>query len=220
MPARSAFPGAEQFLPTSRSLAALRKAAAGCHGCDLYKESTQTVFGAGDARARLLLVGEQPGDVEDKEGKPFVGPAGRVLTRALADAGLDDTSRFVTNAVKHFYFRRAGKRRLHKTPRAAHVTACRPWLRAEVEAVTPDLVVCLGATAVKSVFGDEVRVLRDRGAVLERDSAVGPGTFVVTVHPSAVLRAPGEDRDATYGAFVADLKIAAAALTGHGPVAR
>jgi len=209
---RLAHPGAEKFLPDARSLSALRAAAASCEGCDLFRDATQTVFGAGAARARLLLVGEQPGDVEDTKGAPFVGPAGRVLNRALGDAGLDRTPTFVTNAVKHFSFRRAGNRRLHQTPRAGQISACRPWLRAEVEAVHPDLVVCLGATAVKSLFGDDVKVLRDRGAVLERDSTAGPGTFVITIHPSAVLRAPAEDRDDTYGAFVADLKVAAAAL--------
>jgi DNA polymerase len=209
---RVAYPGAEQYLPTKRSLAALRTAAAACQGCDLFRDATQTVFGAGAARARLLLVGEQPGDVEDTRGAPFVGPAGRVLHRGLADAGLDQTPTFVTNAVKHFSFRRAGKRRLHQTPRAGQVSACRPWLRAEVEAVHPELIVCLGSTAAKSLFGDDVRVLRDRGTVLERDSALGAGAFVVTIHPSAVLRAPPEDRDAIYAAFVADLTLAAAVV--------
>jgi DNA polymerase len=212
VPARVQYPGAEQFLPESRSLTALRNAAAGCEGCDLFADATQTVFGAGAARARLLLVGEQPGDVEDTKGAPFVGPAGRVLNRALAEAGLDRTPTFTTNAVKHFSFRRAGNRRLHQTPRAGQIDACRPWLRAEVEAVHPELIVCLGATAAKSLFGDEIRVLRDRGTVLERDSAVGPGAFVVTVHPSAILRAPPEDRDAAYAAFVSDLKVAAAVV--------
>lgn len=209
MAGRSSFPGAEQFLPARRSLSALRTAAQGCEGCDLYRDATQTVFGSGEAKARLLLIGEQPGDVEDVEGTPFVGPAGRVLDRALADAGLDRTPTFVTNAVKHFYFRRAGKRRLHQTPRAGHISACRPWLQAEVAAVAPDVIVCLGGTAAKSVLGNDVRVLRDRGTVLERDSAVGPGVFVVTVHPSSILRTPPEDRDAAYEGLVADLKVAA-----------
>jgi uracil-DNA glycosylase family protein len=212
VPGRSSFPGAEQFLPDSKALSALRKAAAGCRGCDLYADATQTVFGAGAARARLLLIGEQPGDVEDTEGAPFVGPAGRVLDRALSDAGLSDVPSYVTNAVKHFHYRRTGKRRLHQTPRAGHISACRPWLVAESAAVRPELVVCLGSTAVKSVLGSDVRVLRDRGTVLERDSALGPGSFVVTVHPSAILRTPSEDRDAAYGGLVADLKVAAAAL--------
>jgi len=210
VPARSDYSGAEEFLPEGRSLAALREASRACRGCDLYQDATQTVFGDGAARATLLLVGEQPGDVEDTKGAPFVGPAGKILHRALADAGLQDVPTFITNAVKHFYFRRAGKRRLHQTPRAGHIAACRPWLRAEVEAVDPDLVVCLGGTAAKSVLGSDVRILRDRGTLLERDSAVGLGTFVVTVHPSAILRTPPEDRDAAYAAFVADLEVAAA----------
>lgn len=212
MPGRSRHPGAEEFLPESRTLSALRDAAASCQGCDLYADATQTVFGAGPARARLVLVGEQPGDVEDTEGAPFVGPAGRVLERARADAGLTDIPTYVTNAVKHFHFRRQGKRRIHQTPRAGHVSACRPWLDAELETLHPDLVVCLGSVATKAVLGNDVRVLRDRGTALERDSTVGTGTFVVTVHPSSVLRA-GADRDAAYAAFVADLKVAAALVS-------
>jgi DNA polymerase len=211
--ARSSFPGAAQFVPDERSLTALRAAAADCRGCDLYADATQTVFGAGPKRARLVLVGEQPGDVEDTEGEPFVGPAGRVLRRALAEAGLDATPAYVTNAVKHFSFRRAGKRRLHQTPRAAQITACRPWLQAELAALRPGVIVCLGSVAVKSMLGNDVRVLRDRGTVLERDSAVGPATFVVTVHPSSILRTPAEDRDAAYAALVADLKVVAAFLS-------
>lgn len=212
MAARTAYPGAEQFLPERRSLSALRTAAADCQGCDLYRDATQTVFGAGDAKAAILLVGEQPGDVEDKQGAPFVGPAGRMLDRALHDAGLGETPSFVTNAVKHFHYRRAGNRRLHQTPRAGHISACRPWLQAEAAALDPDVVVCLGSTAVKSLFGDAVKVMRDRGTLLERDSAIGPGSFVVTVHPSAILRTPPEDRDAAFAAFVADLKVAAAVV--------
>lgn len=212
MAGRSSHPGADQYLPDSRSLKSLREAAASCRGCDLYEDATQTVFGAGSARARLLLVGEQPGDVEDTGGAPFVGPAGKLLDRALADAGLEGTPTFVTNAVKHFHFRRAGKRRLHQTPRAGHVAACRPWLRAEVEAVHPELTVCLGSTAAKAAIGNEVRVLRDRGAVLRRDGAIGSGSYLVTVHPSSVLRGPPEDRENAYAALVADLKVAAAFL--------
>jgi DNA polymerase len=212
VPGRSSFPGAEQFLPESRSLTRLREASAGCRGCDLYEDATQTVFGAGAAHARLLLIGEQPGDVEDTRGAPFVGPAGKLLARALADAALGDTPTYMTNAVKHFHYRREGKRRLHQTPRAGHVSACRPWLQAEVEAVHPELTVCLGSTAAKSALGNDVRVLRDRGAVLEREGVVGSGSYLVTVHPSSVLRGPPEDRDEAYAALVSDLKVAAAFL--------
>ena len=210
MPARTGYPGAGEFVPASRSLPTLSKAAAQCRGCDLYEDATQTVFGAGAARARLILVGEQPGDVEDVEGKPFVGPAGRMLDRAIAEAGLGEVPTFVTNAVKHFHYRRHGKRRIHETPRAGHIAACRPWLGAEFAAVRPELIVCLGSVAAKAVIGNDVRVLRDRGTILERDGTVGPGPFVVTVHPSSILRTPSEDRDAAYSAFVADLKVVAA----------
>ena len=212
MPGRTSYPGAAEFVPDSRSLATLRTAAQACRGCDLYADATQTVFGAGTARARLVLVGEQPGDVEDVEGKPFVGPAGRMLDRALAEAGLDDVATYVTNAVKHFHYRRHGKRRIHETPRAGHIAACRPWLGAELAALRPHLTVCLGSVAAKALIGNDVRVLRDRGTVLERDGTVGPGPFVVTVHPSSILRSPAEDRDAAYSAFVADLKVVAAVV--------
>jgi DNA polymerase len=210
---RSAYPGAEEYLPGGRSLPTLRKAAAACRGCDLYEDATQVVFGHGPADARLMLVGEQPGDVEDKDGKPFVGPAGKVLARAVTDAGLDEIPTFVTNAVKHFSFRRSGKRRLHQTPKAGHISACRPWLRAEIEAVHPELLVCLGSVAVKAVLGNDVRVLRDRGSILDRDGPVGRGRFLVTVHPSSILRTPAEDRDTAYAALVADLKVAASVLS-------
>jgi len=214
VPPRTRHPGAEQFLPAATDLAALADAARSCRGCDLYADATQTVFGRGAARAAVLLVGEQPGDVEDVEGQAFVGPAGRLLDRALAEAGIERDRLYVTNAVKHFHFSQRGKRRLHQTPQAGHVSACRPWLRAEVAAVRPALIVCLGATAVKAVLGNEVRVLRDRGAVLEQDSLVGPGAFLVTVHPSAILRAPPEDREQAMGEFVADLRLAAGYLAG------
>lgn len=207
--ARSRFPGAEEFLPAGSDLAELRRAAPSCRGCDLYEPATQVVFGAGAAGAELMFVGEQPGDVEDQRGEPFVGPAGGVLKRAVGEAGLADTPTYVTNAVKHFYFSPRGNRRLHQTPRAAHITACRPWLRAETEAVQPALTVCLGATAAKAVLGPDVRVLRDRGALLEQPSLTGAGAVLVTIHPSAVLRAPDEDRQATYDGLVSDLRVAA-----------
>jgi len=210
---RETFPGADAFLPARHTLPELRRAAADCHGCDLVERATQVVFGEGPADAQLLFVGEQPGDVEDRRGEPFVGPAGGVLHRAIGDAGLADTPSFVTNAVKHFNFSERGTRRLHQTPRAGHVTACRPWLRAEVEAVQPRLTVCLGATAARSVLGPSVRVLRDRGAVLDTPSLVGGGPTLVTIHPSAVLRTPDDERAAAYDGLVADLRVAAQHLS-------
>jgi uracil-DNA glycosylase family protein len=208
MAARDAFPGAEQFLPAGRSLDELRAAAPECRGCDLFARAEQVVFGDGTKDADLVFVGEQPGDVEDRRGEPFVGPAGGVLHRAIGEAGLAGTPSFVTNAVKHFNFTERGTRRLHQTPRAGHVTACRPWLRAELEAVRPRLVVCLGATAARSVLGPSVRVLRDRGAVLDTAPLVGSGPTLVTIHPSAVLRAPDDERGAAYDGLVADLRVA------------
>lgn len=208
MATRESFPGAEQFLPAGRSLADLRAAAPECRGCDLYQRADQVVFGDGSDDAELLFVGEQPGDVEDRRGEPFVGPAGAVLHRAIDEAGLGATPSYVTNAVKHFNFTERGKRRLHQTPRAGHVTACRPWLRAEVEAVGPKLVVCLGATAARSVLGPSVRVLRDRGAVLDSVPLLGSAPTLVTIHPSAVLRAAEGERAAAYDGLVSDLRVA------------
>lgn len=220
MPAK--FPGAAEFVPEDANLSALEKAAATCRGCDLYERATQTVFGAGRARAALLLVGEQPGDVEDRQGKPFVGPAGRVLDRALEEAGISTSSAYVTNAVKHFRWKPAerGKRRLHDKPSQAQAAACRPWLAAELAAVRPDVVVALGATAAGSLFGSGFRLTRARGEVLAWPPASGPfqdddspvRAAVATIHPSAVLRAPDGDRDKVYAGFVADLSIAADAL--------
>jgi DNA polymerase len=209
---RSQYPGAERFRPDTASLTALREAARSCRGCDLYAGATQTVFGRGPRRARLMLVGEQPGDVEDREGKAFVGPAGRLLDDALEQAGLAGAELYVTNAVKHFSFVERGKRRIHQTPRVGQVTACRPWLTAEIAAVDPALIVCLGSTAVRSLLGPDVRVLRDRGAVIERDSEAGRRRYLVTVHPSSVLRGPPEDRQQAMAALVADLRVAAQAL--------
>lgn len=214
------YPGAEQFLPSSHTVAKLRAAAQRCEGCDLYAAATQTVFGRGSARARLMLVGEQPGDVEDKQGSAFVGPAGRLLDRALADAGLADTPAYVTNAVKHFRFRAAGKRRIHEKPSAAQTTACRPWLAAELEVVRPAVLVAMGATAAGSLFGPRFRLTHHRGADLgwppESGAFAADETpiehAVATVHPSAVLRAPDEDRAAAYDAFVHDLQVAAELL--------
>lgn len=201
---------AADFLPKTRSLASLRRAAQGCRGCDLWKDATQTVFGEGRARAELMLVGEQPGDREDVEGEPFVGPAGGLLDRALAEAGIERDAVYLTNAVKHFKWRPRGKRRLHQTPRAGEVEACRPWLEAEVEAVQPDAVVALGATAAKALFGPAVRVTRDRGRPLKTPlAAVG----AVTVHPSAILRIrEREERHDAFAGLVEDLEAVRSAL--------
>jgi len=201
---------AADFLPKARSLASLRRAAQGCRGCDLWKDTTQTVFGEGRAQAELMLVGEQPGDREDLEGKPFVGPAGGLLDRALAEAGIERDAVYLTNAVKHFKWRPRGKRRLHQTPRVGEMEACRPWLEAEVEAVEPSAVVALGATAAKALFGPTVRVTRDRGRLLETPLApVG----AVTVHPSAILRIrEREERHDALAGLAEDLEAVCAAM--------
>src|SRR5688572_16128261 len=177
---------ARPFVPASRSLAALGAAAEGCQGCDLYLRATQVVFGAGAKRATMMLVGEQPGDKEDLEGKPFVGPAGAMLQRALEEAGLKPEAIYVTNAVKHFSWEPRGKRRIHKKPRASEIRACRPWLEAEVRAVKPVVIVCLGATATESVLGSGFRLTQHRGEVHPSPLA---DRVVATIHPSAVLRA-------------------------------
>jgi DNA polymerase len=198
---------AADFLPRTRTLPALREAAAGCCGCGLYRGATQTVFGEGAAHARLMLVGEQPGDQEDRAGHPFVGPSGRLLDEALVEAGIDRGATYVTNAVKHFKFVRQEltRRRLHKKPAAGEVRACHPWLVEEIAVVRPALIVALGSTAAQSLLGPAFRVTRERGRVIE--SANGP--VLATVHPSAVLRAPGETRAAERQAFVRDLTEAA-----------
>ncbi|HEX2096307.1 MAG TPA: UdgX family uracil-DNA binding protein [Solirubrobacterales bacterium] len=195
---------AADFLPESRSLASLRRAASGCRGCDLWKDATQTVFGEGRSRAELMLVGEQPGDQEDRRGSPFVGPAGGLLDQALAEAGIDRDAVYVTNAVKHFKWKPRGKRRLHQTPRAGEIEACRPWLGAELEAVHPRAVVALGATAAKALFGSSVKVTKDRGRPLETPLAP---LGAVTIHPSAILRLRDSDErhDALAG-LAADLQ--------------
>jgi uracil-DNA glycosylase len=197
-------------LPHADSLDELRELARGCRACELWRNATQTVFGDGPARARLLIAGEQPGNSEDLEGAPFVGPAGRLLDRALVDAGIDRDEVYVTNVVKHFKWRRApsGKRRIHQKPDRAEVEACRPWLEAEVARIGPRLVVCLGATAAQALLGRSFRVTRDHGRVVPSD--LGPA--LATIHPSAILRA-GEDRDALYAGLVDDLRAAAVALS-------
>ncbi|HEX4305377.1 MAG TPA: UdgX family uracil-DNA binding protein [Solirubrobacterales bacterium] len=201
-------PGAEEFLPRGRSLRTLRRAVQDCHGCDLYRDATQAVFGEGPATARLMLVGETPGDKEDLAGEPFVGPAGALLRKALVAAGIEVDDAYLTNAVKHFKWRPRGNRRLHVTPRVGEMNACRPWLEAEVEAVGPEAIVALGATATRSLFGPKVKVTRDRGRLLESDLAE---ITAVTIHPSAVLRA-GDEREEAFASFVADLKLVANAL--------
>ena len=181
-----------------------------CRGCDLYKYATQAVFGEGPKSARLMLVGEQPGDQEDRQGEPFVGPAGALLDKALVDAGIPRNQAYLTNAVKHFKWEPRGKRRIHKKPRVSEIKACRPWLEAELRAVKPVVIVCLGATAAQSVMGAQFKLMQSRGKVLP--SPLG-SPVVATIHPSAVLRAPdSEGRRAAYQMLVADLKVAARSL--------
>jgi len=213
--ARTAVPPrtAEPFLPAKLTLPALQEAAAGCMGCDLYQLGTQTVFGEGPADATVVFVGEQPGDQEDRQGRPFVGPAGRLLDEALDTVGIDRGQVYVTNAVKHFKWIPKGKRRIHSKPDLVEVTACRPWLAAELAAVTPKVVVCLGATAAQSLLGKDFRVTKQRGEFLPwpgpPDRSVAEIT--ATVHPSSILRA-GERRPAEMELFLADLRKVAALL--------
>ncbi|WP_269854642.1 UdgX family uracil-DNA binding protein [Streptomyces sp. RPT161] len=201
------------FVPDGTDLAGLRAAAAGCQGCPLYRDATQTVFGSGDASARVVLVGEQPGDQEDRQGKPFVGPAGRVLMRALDEAGIDPALTYITNAVKHFKFEwdARGKRRIHKAPSLHEVAACKPWLTAELRLIDPEVVIALGATAGKALLGGSFRVTRERGTLLTLPlEGDGGPPLVATIHPSAVLRA--DDRETAYQGLLADLRVAAKAL--------
>lgn len=197
---------ASPWVPASRELDDLRSAADDCRGCELWEPATQVVFSAGPVTSRVVLVGEQPGDQEDRQGEPFVGPAGRLLDDALADAGVDRATAYLTNAVKHFRFEPRGTRRIHATPELRHVTACHPWLEAELEAVSPGVVVAMGATAARAVLGRAVTISRVRGEVLDD----GAHPVVVTTHPSAVLRLRGRDGyDEAYAALVADLRLAA-----------
>ncbi len=190
-----------------RNVEELKEAAAACHGCDLWEQATQTVFGEGAEHSRMMLIGEQPGDQEDLQGKPFVGPAGRLLEKALDEAGIDRRRVYVTNAVKHFRWTRRGKRRLHEKPNAGQVRACRPWLEAEIEVVKPRMLVLLGATAAQSVMGPAFRVSKQRGEVLESTFGI---SVLATVHPSSILRATDdESRDAAMASLIADLKVAA-----------
>ncbi len=201
---------ASEFLPPRRTIPALRRASQACRGCDLWRDATQTVFGAGPAKAKLMLVGEQPGNREDREGEPFVGPAGGLLRRALDEAEIDPEETYITNAVKHFKWRAQGKRRLHQTPRAGEVEACKPWLEAEVGAVKPQAIVALGATAGRALFGTKIKVTKDRGRLLE--CSLAP-VAAVTIHPSALLRLRDEDeRHEAFGALVEDLRAVTEAL--------
>ena len=201
--------GAEEFIPPRVKLPGLRKAAQDCRGCPLHEDATAAVFGEGPADASIVMIGEQPGDHEDREGHPFVGPAGKLLDRALDEAGIDRDTVYVTNAVKHFKWKPAprGKRRIHQTPSRTEVVACRPWLMAELDVIQPDIVVVLGATAAKAVMGPSFTLTKHRGDRLDPPEGVAGHVIVPTVHPSAVLRAP--DRDEAYEAFVTDLRAVA-----------
>jgi uracil-DNA glycosylase family protein len=219
MPSTDAPPGAQQWVPPHpRSIDELKAAAGDCRGCELFENATQTVFGRGAPNAKIVFVGEQPGDVEDRRGLPFVGPAGHLLREAVDDAGIDPADLYITKAVKHFRFEPRGARRIHQSPGPAHITACRPWLVSEFSLLKPELVVILGATAGKALLGPSFRVTRSRGQLMPWPaSAQHPEDFPIadiqalaTIHPSAVLRA--DDRDTAYRGLVDDLKVAAAAV--------
>jgi len=215
---------AEPYVPDTKDLDELRQGARACHGCDLYKDAIQTVFGEGPPDARVVMVGEQPGDIEDRRGEPFVGPAGKVLDRAITESGLDRSATYVTNAVKHFKHRPAapGKRRIHQTPDRVEIMACRPWLLAEFAQVAPRVVIALGATAAQALLGPSFRVTRQRGELLPWPESAyhaedfaqpgGSARILATLHPSAILRS--DDRDTAYKGLVADLAVAAQALAG------
>ena len=204
---------AAAWVPEHADIDELKRAAVDCRGCELWKPATQVVFSAGNPRAPIALVGEQPGDVEDRKGIPFVGPAGRLLQDALDEAGVAKKDVYVTNAVKHFRFTERGKRRIHATPQVTHIKACRPWLEAELTRVDPALIVCLGAVAAKSLLGTSFRVTQQRGQVLELETPIGVRRVLATVHPSSVLRATAEDRNEAFAGLVADLRTARAAVT-------
>jgi DNA polymerase len=201
------YPTAAAFMPEKISLPSLEHAAAGCKGCPLYKNATQTVFGEGRRDATIIMIGEQPGDQEDLAGKPFIGPAGKMLDSALEEVGIDRQTVYVTNAVKHFKWTPKGKRRIHGKPNSREVNACMPWLSAEIQVVKPDMIVCLGATAAQALMGKDFRITKSRGEVF-RDTPHAPW-LMATVHPSSILRTPSEDRQAAYEAFVKDLGVAA-----------
>jgi uracil-DNA glycosylase family protein len=200
------------WVPEHADIDELKRAAEDCRGCELWKPATQVVFSAGNPRAPLALVGEQPGDVEDRKGIPFVGPAGRLLQDALEEAGVSKEDVYVTNAVKHFRFIERGKRRIHATPQVTHIKACRPWLEAELLRVDPALIVCLGAVAARSLLGTTFRVTQQRGQVLDLETPIGVRRVLATVHPSSVLRATGDDRSTAFAGLVADLRTARTAV--------
>jgi DNA polymerase len=204
--AKSQKASAAEWIPPTKDLAQLRAAASGCEGCDLYSRATQVVFGEGRPDAKVVMVGEQPGDEEDLKGHPFVGPAGRLLNKAMVEAGLDREQIYVTNAVKHFKWIERGKRRIHAKPSGIEISACRPWLEAELASIQPELVVCLGATAAQSLMGRDFRITSERGIFFPHRWAK---ELVATIHPSAILRMP-ERYDEEYGLFVQDLKLIAA----------
>ena len=211
---------AADYVPPDADIDGLRAAAAGCRGCELWENATQTVFSAGEPVARVVLVGEQPGDQEDRAGEPFVGPAGRLLVKAIDDAGIAREDTYRTNVVKHFRFTQSGpgKRRIHQTPDRIHVGACQPWLNAELALLDPEVLVCLGATAAKALLGPAFRVTKERGQLfptpfgraVDAEAAATAGQIMATIHPSAVLRA--KDRDAAYAGLVEDLRVAAGVL--------
>ena len=198
------------YLPRRASLKSLRDAAGGCQGCPLFRHATQTVFGQGKRNARIMLVGEQPGDAEDRQGAPFVGPAGRILNEALQAAGIDRDDAYVTNVVKHFKWIAMHRRRMHKKPNAREIAACLPWLNKEIEVVKPQILVCLGATAAQALLGPEIRVTRDRGILRPTRLA---GQALATIHPSSILRQQtSEDRHREMASFTEDLRVVARAL--------
>jgi uracil-DNA glycosylase family protein len=201
---------AAEYLPERLSMKSLREAAARCRGCDLYKYATQTVFGEGGVRSKVMFIGEQPGDSEDRAGHPFVGPAGALLRKAMTEAGIDPKSAYITNAVKHFKFIERGKKRIHQKPKTIEIQACEPWLEAELRVVHPLVVVALGATAAQALLGNKFRLTKHRGEILS--SPLAP-RVLATVHPSSILRAPDSStRHREMGKFLEDLKQIAALL--------
>jgi DNA polymerase len=214
MPRAQAAGSAADFLPPTLDLESLRQASAGCRGCGLWQLGTQTVFGEGAQDAEAMFVGEQPGDQEDRQGRPFVGPAGRVLDDALVEAGIDRDKTYVTNAVKHFKWQARGKRRIHQKPNWAEMSACRPWLEAELEAVRPRVLVLLGATAAQTMLGRQFRVTQFRGRLIESELAEH---VTATVHPSSILRGEPEEREANFAALVDDLRVVAKLIEVRRP---